>query len=344
MGSDAALIVERPSWDDPDLVDVALARALAELPAAAAVVIDDAQFAEASQRTLASVAQRLPGHVRLLVASQHNLVFSTSRLRLAGVIAELLAGDLAFTEVEVEQLLELAGLGRELIDGRRLRALTKGWPAGVQMAVLAMRAGGDPREVIDALASTTQEASDYLANEVLNRLPPGLAVVSTKICVLDEFDAQLCEAVGGQDDARGLLDRVVADDLFIYQVGQAGERFRLHQMFAAFLRARLKSLGREQFRTRTCGRRPRCRSAGTGWGRCVMRWRRPICSWPRLSWPTPCSPSWTSPTRKRPRRSPGRGWPSSATPPRKPTPGNCSSSCSCWQHPGSGTRRTGSPR
>ena len=40
------------------------------------------------------------------------------------------------------------------------------------MAVLAMRAGGDPREVIDALASTTREASDYLANEVMNRLPP----------------------------------------------------------------------------------------------------------------------------------------------------------------------------
>jgi LuxR family transcriptional regulator, maltose regulon positive regulatory protein len=247
MGSDAALIVERSSWDDPELVD-SLARDLADLPAPAAVVIDDAQFAEASQRTLASVAQHLPAHVRLLVASQHNPVFSTSRLRLSGVITELRADDLAFTEVEVEQLLELAGLGREPIDGRRLRSLTEGWPAGLQMAVLAMRAGGDPREVIDALASTTQEASDYLANEVLNRLPPDLAGFLMSICVLDEFDAQLCQAVGGQDDARGLLDRVVADDLFIYQVDQAGERFRLHQMFAAFLRARLKSLGGTQFR------------------------------------------------------------------------------------------------
>ena len=151
MGSDAALILERPSWDDPELVD-SLARDLAELPADAAVVIDDAQFAEASQRTLASVAQRLPGHVRLLVASQHNPVFSTSRLRLAGVITELRADDLAFTQVEVEQLLELAGLGREPIDSRRLRSLTEGWPAGLQMAVLAIRAGGDPREVIDAFA------------------------------------------------------------------------------------------------------------------------------------------------------------------------------------------------
>ena len=246
-GSDAALIVARPSWDDPQLAD-SLACDLAEVPAAAAVVIDDAQFAEASQRTLARVAQQLPGHVRLLVASQHNPVFSTSRLRLAGVIAELRAGDLGFTEVEVEQLLELAGLGHQLIDGRRLRSLTEGWPAGLQMAVLAMRAGGDPREVIDAFASTTQETSDYLANEVMSRLPADLAGFLTSICVLDEFDAQLCQAVSGRDDAGRLLDRVVAGDLFIYQVDSAGERFRLHQMFAAFLRARLKSLGGTQFR------------------------------------------------------------------------------------------------
>src|SRR5580704_16209187 len=147
-GSDAALIVARPSWDDPQLAD-SLACDLAEISATAAVVIDDAQFAEASQRTLARVAQHLPGHVRLLVASQHNPVFSTSRLRLAGVIAELRAGDLGFTEVEVEQLLELAGLGHQAIDGRRLRSLTEGWPAGLQMAVLAMRAGGDRRLRVD---------------------------------------------------------------------------------------------------------------------------------------------------------------------------------------------------
>ena len=247
MGGDAALILERPAWDDPELVG-ALARDLADLPAPATVVIDDAQFAEASQRTLARLARYLPAHVRLLVASQHNPVFSTVRLHLAGVIAELRAEDLAFTQVEVEQLLELAGLGREPIDGRRLRSLTEGWPAGLQMAVLAMRSTGNPHEVIDAFASTTKETSDYLANEVMNRLPPDLAGFLTTICVLDEFDAQLCQAVSGHDDASRLLDRAVADDLFIYQVDRKGQRFRLHQMFAAFLRARLKSLGGTQFR------------------------------------------------------------------------------------------------
>jgi LuxR family transcriptional regulator, maltose regulon positive regulatory protein len=247
MGSDAALILERPSWDDPELVD-SLARDLADVPATAAIVIDDAQFAEESQTALARLAQRLPAHVRFLVASQHNPVFSTSRLRLAGVITELRADDLAFTQVEVEQLLELVGLGQLPVDSRRLRSLTEGWPAGLQMAVLAMRGTGDPDEVIDAFASTTQETSDYLANEVLNRLPPDLAGFLLNICVLEEFDAPLCQAVTGQDDAGRLLGRVIANDLFIYQVDIAGERFRLHPMFTAFLRARLKSLGGTSFR------------------------------------------------------------------------------------------------
>ena len=265
MGGDAALIVERPSWDDPELVD-SLVRDMSDLPAAATVVIDDAHFAEASQRNLARVAQRLPGHVRLLVASQHNLVFSASRLRLAGVVTEFRTDDLAFTQVEVEQLIELAGLGREPIDSQRLRSLTEGWPAGLQMAVLAIRAGGDPHEVIDALESTTREASDYLANEVLNRLPTDLAGFLTDICVLDEFDAQLCAAVSGQPDADRLLDRVIADDLFIYQVDTAGQRFRLHHMFAAFLRARLKSLGGASFRDAHLRAAAALRERGDGLG------------------------------------------------------------------------------
>jgi LuxR family maltose regulon positive regulatory protein len=265
MGGDAALIVERPSWDDPELVD-SLARDMSDLPAAATVIIDDAHFAETSQRTLARVAQRLPGRVRLLVASQHNPVFSASRLRLAGVITEFRADDLAFTQVEVEQLIELAGLGREPIDSQRLRSLTEGWPAGLQMAVLAIRAGGDPHEVVDALESTTREASDYLANEVLNRLPPDLADFLTSICVLDEFDAQLCVAVSGRPDGDRLLDRVIADDLFIYQVDTAGQRFRLHHMFAAFLRARLKSLGGASFRDAHLRAAAALRERGDGLG------------------------------------------------------------------------------
>ena len=60
---------------------------------------------------------------------------------------------------------------------------------------------------------------------------------------MDEFDADLCEAVTGESQARSLLERIVANDLFVYRLDIAGERYRFHQMFAAYLRTVLKSKG-----------------------------------------------------------------------------------------------------
>ena len=280
-GSDAALILERPSWEDPELVD-ALARDLEDLPAPAAVVIDDAQFAEASQRTLASVARQLPADVRLLVASQHNPVFSTSRLRLAGVITELRADDLAFTQVEVEQLLELAGLGREPVDSRRLRSLTEGWPAGLQMAVLAMRAGGDPREVIDAFAATTQgdqrlpgQRGDEPAASRPGRLPDEH---------LRPGGVRRRALPGGQRPGRRRR-----------APGPGGRRRPVHlpgrprgPAVPAAPDVRGVPAGAAEVPRRhpvpgraPAGRGGACGSAGTGWQRCITRWRWPTCSWPR---------------------------------------------------------------
>ena len=41
----------------------------------------------------------------------------------------------------------------------------------LNLAALALRGATDPRQVIDALASTTRSVSDYLLNEVIERLP-----------------------------------------------------------------------------------------------------------------------------------------------------------------------------
>ena len=116
------------------------------------------------------------------------------------------------------------------------------------MAILAMRRSHDPKGVVDAFATTTAETSDYLANEVISRLSPDLTDFLAKISILEEFDADLCEAVTGEGRARQLLDRVVANDLFVYRVDLTGVRFRFHQMFAAYLRNLLKSRGSAAYR------------------------------------------------------------------------------------------------
>ena len=246
-GSDAALIVGRATWHEADLV-AALAKDLADVPGAKAIVIDDCHLAESSHRMLSALARQLPPDLRMLMAGQHAPRFSTARMRIEGVIAELRAADIAFTATQADELLQLAGLELAPDDARRLHELTEGWPAGLQMALLAMRKAPDPRDVVEAFAASTNDTSDYLANEVIAGLSPEMTEFMTTISVLDEFDADLCEALTGQADANILLRRIVDDDLFIYQLDVAGERFRFHQMFAAFLRSRLKAQGRETFR------------------------------------------------------------------------------------------------
>ena len=247
MGTDAALILRRPSWDEETL-NLALGRDLADVHPHAVIVLDDCQFVEPFHRHLASLARQLPSGMRLVMASQHNPVLSTSRLRLDGVVDDIRIDELAFSAAEVDELLAMAGVELEVEDSRRLHARTEGWPAGVQMAVLAMRQTRDPKAVVDAFATTTAETSDYLANEVISRLPPDLTDFLARISVLDEFDAVLCEAVTGERRARTFLERIVANDLFVYRLDLGGERYRFHQMFAAYLRTVLKSQGQSAYR------------------------------------------------------------------------------------------------
>jgi LuxR family maltose regulon positive regulatory protein len=246
-GNDATLLLLRPSWEQPELVD-ALAGDLADISDLGAIVLDDSQYAESSQRMLAMLARQLPPNLRMIMASQHNPAFSTSRMQLEGVVAELRADDLSFSRAELDDLFRLAGLTVAADDRQRLHELTEGWPAGLQMAALALRHSEDPGGVVDAFSSTTRETNDYLANEVLAGLDADLTDFMARISILDEFDAELCQAVTGQSAARFRLAEIVANDLFIYQVDYAGERFRFHQMFAAYLRTRLKELGGTAYR------------------------------------------------------------------------------------------------
>ena len=246
-GNDASLLLRRAAWEQQDVAD-ALAGDLADVTGSGAIVLDDCQYAESSQRMLATLARSLPSNLRMVLASQHNPVFSTSRMQLEGVLSELRAEELSFSRTETDDLFRLAGLTVASDDRARLHRLTEGWPAGLQLAALALRHANDPDGVVESFSSTTKETNDYLASEVLAGLDPELTGFMARISILDEFDAELCEAVTGERAARSLLADIVANDLFIYQVDYAGERFRFHQMFAAYLRTRLKALGNAVYR------------------------------------------------------------------------------------------------
>ena len=146
VGDDAALILARGSEDVRELVS-SLMNDLAEVEMPFAIVIDDAQYAKSSQRSLFDLAQGLPLNGRMVLASRWDPPFSLAKLRVDDNLFELRARNLVFSREETVELFSLAELTIDKGDVERLHAFVEGWPAGCHLALAALRRSDDPKKV-----------------------------------------------------------------------------------------------------------------------------------------------------------------------------------------------------
>ena len=248
VGDDAALVLQGGPGREREMV-ASLSSDLADIGGPAVIVVDDAQFARAAQPGLFSLAQALPSRARLVLGSRRRpgvLGGQTppgrgtvrAARRRPGLLSRRGRGAVRTVGLEPRVPAISIACMPSVRAGRPVWAWPL-WPCGAPLT---------HGRVIDALASTTRAVSDYLLNEVLERLPADLVEFMTTIAVFEEFDASLCQAVTGEPDAGRLLEELVSAELFVVPVGDTGQRFRFHHLFGAFLRARLRSFGEDRLR------------------------------------------------------------------------------------------------
>jgi ATP/maltotriose-dependent transcriptional regulator MalT len=105
---------------------------------------------------------------------------------------------LRFTPDEVTTFLtEVMRLPLAPDEVAALEARTEGWIAGLQLAALAMRDRADHAGFIAAFTGSHRFVVDYLAAEVLDRLPAHLQMFVLQISILDRLCGSLCDAVLG---------------------------------------------------------------------------------------------------------------------------------------------------
>ena len=172
----------------------------------------------------------LPPTVHLALASRRALPFPLARLRAAGVM-ELGEEELAFSEEEAGALLAQAGLSVEPEGVWDLHRRTEGWPTGL---LLVAESGGALPE-----AGGDERLFEYLAQEVLALQPPEVQRFLLEAAVLERFTPDLVAAVTGRDDARALVEGLVARHVFVSRLDARREWYRLHALFRALLRRRL---------------------------------------------------------------------------------------------------------
>ena len=202
MADDAFVLMERDGANVYDAA-TAVANELATIGSPGVIVVDDLHLAAPDPALLTAFTDALPDGFRFVAATRSDPPLSLARLRLRGDLLELRGNDLGFDPAEMSEFLAPYDLCLTDDELRRLHELTEGWPAGVQLAAIALQRGVEHEEFLQAFASTDRAISDFLVSEMLTGLPPDLVDFLVETSVLDIFDAELCADVTGIEDTRG---------------------------------------------------------------------------------------------------------------------------------------------
>lgn len=180
-------------------------------------------------------------HLQLLITSREMIGLPLSAIRVRDELIEIDSAALRFDESETADFLtRVGGLALEDADIDRLRTGTDGWVAGLQLASISLRGREDPGSAIATMSGRHQAISEYLTDNVLDALEPGLLTALLETAVTEKICGPLAAALTGRPHGRALLEDIERRDLFLRRLDDDGEWFRYHTLFSDFLRQRLE--------------------------------------------------------------------------------------------------------
>jgi LuxR family transcriptional regulator, maltose regulon positive regulatory protein len=239
----------------PLVVADSLVDELGELPEGTTLVLDDYHLvdADALHQALLRLVEHLPQHIRLIVISRSDPPWPVARLRSRGLLSEVRGAALRFTTEETRSMLDLwFGGERAALLTERLQHYTDGWAAGLQLASLALRAGGADLEA--ALQAADRHITDYLVDEVFERQPQHIRAFLLATALPERFCAPLVDALlaGSQaphqagalvkemESSVALLERFERELPFLSPLDQERRWYRYHPLFRDLLLRRLR--------------------------------------------------------------------------------------------------------
>ena len=178
-----------------------------------------------------------PG-LRLLVSSRMDPLLPLHRYRMAGQLAEIRAGDLAFSVPEAGELVAQHGVTLSADALECLTQRTEGWAAGIRLAAISMSAHPEPDQFVKELVSEDSAVTGYLVGEVLNAQPPEVRDVLLNTSILEHVSADAASELAGSERAAEILPALARANAFVQPIGRGW--YRYHTLFAEVLRLKLR--------------------------------------------------------------------------------------------------------
>jgi LuxR family maltose regulon positive regulatory protein len=243
-GSAAAVNGNGSGWE---ATRVEILNAVAGSADPAVLVLDDFHLvaSPAVHAGVAAFLDRLPPNLGVILVSRGDPPLPLGRFRLQGRLAELRAEDLRFGPEEARRLIhQQGGITLDERDLTTLMARTEGWPAGLTAAALALRgrSAAEASAFVAAFAGSHRYVLDFLDEEIIDRLAPGMREFLLTTSVLDRLTGPLCDALTGDPEGSGavMLEALERASLFTTPLDDARSWYRYHTLFAERLRDRLR--------------------------------------------------------------------------------------------------------
>jgi len=225
------------------------------------IVLDDLHTvrSEASLGSIGYAIERLPDGIRVVALTRSDPPIGAGRLRARRALTEVRARDLAFTVDEASELMTREGIELSAESVEVLVRRTEGWSAGLYLAALWLRELDDPDEGVRTFGGNARDVGDYLSDEVLSALDPGVRDFLARTSVLARLTPALCDAVLGRRDSEAVLAELARSNVFLVALDPAGEWYRYHHLFAEVLQLELGRAAAPELRRRAAAW---CRAQG----------------------------------------------------------------------------------
>ena len=218
-----------------------LSNAVSKIDAPVVLVLDDLHSLTEPRclDALSTLILRLTGSVQVAIAGRAEPDLPLPRMRVDGTVLDIGPQDLVFDASEAK--LQLHDAGVDLPDSQieALLESTEGWPAGLYMAALSMRAKSKPSSP-SSFAGDDPFVSDYLRAEFLDGLPPLTTSFLVQTSVLEEMSGALCDAILERTGSAAVLQSLSRQNLLVIPQDRHGERYRYHHLFRDLLLTELQ--------------------------------------------------------------------------------------------------------
>jgi LuxR family maltose regulon positive regulatory protein len=207
-----------------------------------ALVLDHVELLEnpACLDAVAELALALPAGSRLALASRRTPAFPVALLRAQGQLMEVGVEELAMDAREASALLEAADVELSDAEMTELAVRTEGWPVGLYLAALALKAGGSPGGSGLSFTGDDRFIADYLHAELLAQLPAERVTFLTRTAVLERMCGPLCDAVLDTTGSGEVLASLQGSNLLLVALDRRREWYRYHHLFGELLLAELE--------------------------------------------------------------------------------------------------------